>query len=189
MHQQSHKVVPVGIETEQHSQSHVVDSCLHRSVHSLRMVGIVALRTPRMQFLVILLVVSFLEQDVRTDTGIAQTAVVLYGRGCNVDIHPSDGSVLVLDAVNRLNGFQDVLNRVVYRIFARFQSQALVSHILQGNYLLPDFLLRELLPGDVLVLYMIGAIHATVDAVVGQVQRCEHHNPVAVELLLDFTGQ
>ena len=69
------------------------------------MVGIVALRTSGVKLFVILLVVRFLEQNVGTDTGFVQAAVILYRSRSNVYIYPADGSVLVLDAIDGLYRF------------------------------------------------------------------------------------
>ena len=94
-----------------------------------------------MQTFVVLLMISFLEQDISTDAGIVQTTVVLYSGSGNVYIHASDGTVLVLDTVDGLDALQHIFYRVVLRVFACFQSQTLVTHVLQGNHFLTDFLL------------------------------------------------
>lgn len=74
-------------------------------------------------------------------------------------------------------------------MLAGFQCQTFMSHVLQGNYFLPDFFLREFLAGNRLVLGMIGAVGATVHAMVRQIKRSEHHDAVAVKLLFDFFGE
>ena len=76
----------------------------------------------------------------------------------------------------------------MHRVFPRLDGQPLVAHSLQGNDLGADFLLGQLLPGDGLVLPVIGAVGAAVDAVVGKVKWCEEHDAVAIESLLDFLG-
>ena len=49
--------------------------------------------------------------------------------------------------------------------------------------------LRQFLAGNGLVLQVVRAIDTAVYAVVGKVERCEHHDAVAVELPLDFLGK
>lgn len=56
----------------------------------------------------------------------------------------------MFDAINGLDRFQYVLNRIPQRIFSCFQCQAFVSHVLQGNYLLTDLFLCQLLRAMVL---------------------------------------
>lgn len=97
--------------------------------------------------------------------------------------------VLVLHAVNGLQTFQDVLDGVVHGVLAGFDGQALVAHILKCDDLLPDLVLRQLFPGDVLVLEVIGTVDAPVHAVVGQIQGREDHDAVAIEGQLDLFGQ
>ena len=95
----------------------------------------------------------------------------------------------MLDAVNGLNGFQIVVHRIANRIFSRFQRETLVPHILKGNDFSPDILLRELFSRDVLVLRVVRAVGTAVDAVIGQVQRREHDDAVAVEILFNLFGK
>ena len=47
----------------------------------------------------------------------------------------------MLDGIDGLDALQHILDGTVHRILAGFQSQALVSHILEGNDLPPDILL------------------------------------------------
>ena len=73
-------------------------------------------------------------------------------------------------------------------MFAGFERETLVSHILQSDDLLFNLLLSELVARNGLVLLMIGAVSAAVDAVIGEIERGEHDDAVAVELLLDLLG-
>ena len=75
------------------------------------------------------------------------------------------------------------------RILSCFQSKSLVSHILQGNNLLPYFFLRQLFPSNMLVLIMIGTVYTAVNTVVGKIQRSKHNNAIAIQLLLDLFCQ
>ena len=166
MHQQSHKIITVGVQAEQYTDTYIIDSSLHGAVHGLRMVGIVALRTSGVKLFVILLVVRFLEQNVGTDTGFVQAAVILYRGRSNVYVYPANGSVLVLDAIDGLYRLQNVFDGVVNRIFSCFQCQTLVPHVLQGDDLTTDVFLCQFLAGNGLVLYVVRAVGTTVYAVV-----------------------
>lgn len=71
-------------------------------------------------------------------------------------------------------------------VFARFDGQSLVAHVLQSRYLAADFVLRQLAARDGAVLGVIGAVDAAVHAVVRKVERGEHHDAVAVEAPLEL---
>ena len=133
--------------------------------------------------------IGFLKEDVRTDTGIPQFTIILHRSGSDVHIHPAYCTVLMLDTVDSLDGLQDIIDRIAHGVFSGFQCQTLMPHILQGNHFLFYLLLREFLAGNSLVLQMIRAIHASIHTVIGQVQRCEHHDTVAVELMLNLPCQ
>ena len=153
------------------------------------MVGVVALGTSGVEFLVVLLVVCLLKEDIRADAGVFQAAVVLHRGGGDIHIDAADGSILVMDAVYGLDRLQDVFYRIIARVFAGFERQTLVPHILQGYDLPSDFLLGELAAGYGLVLGVVRTIYAAVHAIVGEIERCEHHDAVAVEALLYFFCQ
>ena len=189
MHEQAYQIITVGIQAEQDTDSYIIDASLHGTVHGFRMIGIVALGASGMQLFVVFLVIGFLEKNICTDTGFLQAAVVLHGSGCDIDVYPADGTILVLDAVDGLNGLQNVLDRVVQGIFAGFQSQTLVSHVLQGNHFAANFFLSQLLAGNGFVLNVIRAVRTAVYAIVGQVEGSEHDNAVAIETLFDFPGE
>ena len=61
VHQNACKIIAVIVQPKQHAQPDVVDSAVHRPVHRLRMVGIVALWPGRVQLFILLLIVGFLE--------------------------------------------------------------------------------------------------------------------------------
>jgi len=189
VHEDADEVILVIVQAEQNSQSNVVDAAFHCAVHSFSVVRVVVLRAGRVKDLIVFLIICLLEQDVGANAGVLQTLVVFYRRGCNVDIDSSDGTVFMLDVVDRVDGFQHVFNWVVDRVFAAFQSKTLVSHVLQGDNFAADLLLSQLLACDMLVLEMIRAVFAAVDAVIGKVQRRKHYNSVAVEILLDLLRQ
>ena len=139
--------------------------------------------------LVALLVIGLLEQNIGANARLLQLAVVLHGGGGDVHVHPADGAVFVFDGVDGVDAVQHILNGAVDRVLAGLDGQALVAHVLQGDDLLFHLFLGQLFPGDVLVLLMVGTVQAAVDAVVGQIQRREDDNAVAVEILFDLLGQ
>ena len=188
MHQESGELVLVPLKPEKHSESNVINSSLLRPVMSLRVICVIMFRPGRVQFLVTLPVVRLLKQNVRPNPGFLEPAEILDGCRGNVDVHAADVSVLVVDAVDCRYAVEDVLNRIVDRVFSCFDCEAFVSHVLQCYDLGADFVLSELLAGNGLVLGVVRAVETAVDAVVRQVQRREKHNPVAVESLLDFFG-
>ena len=122
-----------------------------------------------MQGFVIFFMISFLEQDISADTCVFQLAVVFHGSGGNVDIDPADSPIFMFDAINGLDRFQYVLNRIPQRIFSCFQCQAFVSHVLQGNYLLTYLFLCQLFACYGLVLQMIRAVDASVHTIIGKI--------------------
>ena len=95
----------------------------------------------------------------------------------------------MFDAVNGLNALQNILQRIVYRIFPRFQRQALVTHILQCDDFPAHFLLRQLFSCNMLVFRMVRAVLTAVNAIVGQIQRRKHYDAVPVKFLLDLFRQ
>ena len=131
-------------------------------------------------------VVSFLKQNVGSDTGFFEQAVIIYGRCGNIDVNAADRAVFMLDAVNGVDRIQIIIHRIVNRIFSGFQRQTLVSHILQGNDFLADFLLCQFFSGDMFIFQVVRTVGAAVDAVVGQIKRREHHNPVSIEIFFDL---
>ena len=63
-----------------------------------------------------------------------------------------------------------------------------MAEILKRNHLIPDFFLRELLADNILVLRVIRAVGAGIDAVVREVEGREEHNARAVDLFLHIAG-
>lgn len=142
----------------------------------------------RGEALVVLLVVGLLKQDVGADARLGEFPVVLH-RGCgDVHVHAADSSVFVLDVVDGADALQNVFDGVK-RVLARFERQPFVPHVLQGDDFRFYLLLGELLAEHGLVLRMVGAVGAPVDAVVGEVERREHDDSVAVYPLLEPAGQ
>ena len=120
--------------------------------------------------------VGLLKEYICTDPGIFKPFIVLY-RGCSdIDIYTADGSIFMLDAVDRINTFKDILDGIVYRVLPGFNGKALVSHILKGDNLPADFLLSHFLSGDVLVLSVVRTVYAPIYAIVGQIQGRKQDN-------------
>ena len=95
----------------------------------------------------------------------------------------------MLDFIYGVNAFQVIIHGVVHRILAGLQSQTLVPHILERDDFLADLFLGQFLPCDMLVLHMIRTVGASIDTVVGKVQRGEHDDTVSVEILLNLFCQ
>ena len=189
MHQKAGKFVLVSFQPEQNAQSHVVDAAFHCPIHRFRMPGVIVLRSGRMQLLVAFLMISFLKQDISADPGLVQFAVIFHRGGGNIDIDPADGAILVLNAVNRFDAFQNIFDRIVDRIFSGFDRQPLMPHVLQGDHFAAHFLLRHFFAGNMFVFGMIRTIDAAVDAIVGKIQRRKQNNPVAVKVFFYLFGQ
>ena len=153
------------------------------------MVVVVVLRSRRVKLFVGFLMIGFLEQDIGSDFRFLELAVVFdAGRG-DIYVDAADRAVLMLDRVDGLDTFEDIVNGIVHRIFAGFDREALVAHVLKGDNFLGDFFLGELLSRNMSVLSVIRTVDAAVDTVVGQIQRREHNDTVAVEILLDLFRQ
>ncbi len=118
VHDEPRELVAVALQAEEHTQPHVVDAALHGAVHGLGVPVVVALGAGGMKLLIALLVVRFLEQDVGTDLGLLQHAVLVHRGGGDVHVHAADGTVFVLDGVDGLHAFQDVLDGVALGVFA-----------------------------------------------------------------------
>ena len=107
------------------------------------MISIVALRTGWVKIFIRFFIICLLEQDVCSYPGIFQFLIVFDRRGRDVDVDTADRSVFMLDAVNRLNAFQYIFDGVIDGVLACFQCQTLMPHILQRNYFLLNFFLRQ----------------------------------------------
>ena len=146
-------------------------------------------RSGRMEGQITLLVIRLLKQDIGADPGFFEQTIIVHSGCCDIDVHSSDGAVFVFDAVNGVDAVQIVLHRVAYGIFSGFQRQTFMPHILQCNDFFADFLLGQLFSCDMFIFQMIRAVGTAVYAVVGQIERCEHDDPVPVEILFDLLCQ
>ena len=189
VHEQTGELVLVHLQTEQNTQTNVVDTAVHRAIHCFGVVVVIVLRTCRMQLEVALLVVGLLKQNVSADAGVLQLAVVLDCGRCNVDVNTSNRTVFMLDGVNGVDALENVLNRVVDRVLTGLNGKTLVTHILQRDNLAGNLFLRQLFAGDMAVFRVIRTVNTAVYAVIRQIQRRKHNNTVAVERQLDLLGQ
>ena len=63
------------------------------------------LRACGMQALIAFLVVGFLKEDIRSDAGFFEQAVIIDCRSRNINIDTADRAVFMFDAVDRLDTF------------------------------------------------------------------------------------
>ena len=188
MHEQSHHVVAVVRQSEQRPDTHIVDATQHGAVHRLGVVCPVALGPRRVQSLIGSAVVGLLEEDIGANARILQSSVVLHRSGRNVHVYAAYRPILMAYRVDGLDGFQYIFYRTHLRVLARLQGQPLVSHVLQGNHFAAYLLLCQSASGDMPVLCMVGAIYAPIRAVVREIQRGKHHDAVAIDALLQSSG-
>ena len=184
VHEEADEVVAVEVEPEEDAQTHVVDPRFHGAVVCFGVVGVVGLRSLRMEFRVGRFVVGFLEELIRADLRFVELLVVFDRRRGDVHVETADFAVLVLDRVDGLDRFEDVLDRVHLRVLARFEEKTLVTEVLQSDHFAADLVLGELLADDVLVLRVVRAVGAAVDAVVGEVEGSEENDAGTVDVVL-----
>ena len=189
MHHQSHKIITVRIQTEQHTDAYIIYASLHGTVHGFRMIGIIAFGTGGMQGFVIFLMIGFLKENVSTDACLLQKTVILHRSSGNIHIHPTDSPVFMVYAVNGTDRFQYIFDGVTARVLTGFQCQPFMSHVLQCNHLPAYLLLRQLLAGNGTVLGVVRAIDTAVYTIIGKIQRSEHDNAVAIKFPFDFLCQ
>ena len=113
--------------------------------------------------------VGLLEEDIGSYPGFLQLSVIFHRGGRYIYIYPADSPVFMFNAVDGLNTFQHILDRIVYRILSCLQSQSLMSHILKSDNFLADLLLGQLLSGDMFVLSVIRTVHTAVYTVIRQI--------------------
>ena len=167
MHQKAGQLIAVTLQTKQYAQAYIINAALHSSVHSLRMVSVIMLRSARMQVLIAFLVIGFLEENIGTDACFLQLAVIFYSSSRNIYVYAADSAVFMLNRIDSLDAVQNILNRIVYRILAGLQSQTLMAHILQCDNLFAYLVLRQLFTSDMLISCMVRTIYAVIDAIIG----------------------
>ena len=115
VHDEARELVAIALEPEQHAQAHVVDATLHRAIHRLGVPVVVAFRPRRVQTLVALLVVRFLEQDIRADLGLLEHAVL---------VHRRSGDVHDLAVLGVIGAVQAAVHAVVRQVQRREKHDA-----------------------------------------------------------------
>ena len=118
VHNNSGKIIAIIVQSEQYANSHIINTGLSCSIHSLCMISVIALWSCRVQILIRLLVVGFLEQNICADSGIFQFPVIFYCSRRNIHIDPADCPIFVFDAVNRPDTLQNIFNGIIYRVFS-----------------------------------------------------------------------
>ena len=116
-------------------------------------------------------------------------SVIFHSRCRNVHIHATDRSIFMFDGINGFDRFQNVLDRIVNRILARFDGKTFVALILQCNDFCADLVLGEFLAGNVLVDGMIRTVHTSVHTIIGKIKRGKHYDTVAIKILFDLLCQ
>ncbi len=106
-----------------------------------------------------------------------------------IHVYTSYCTVLVFNAVNGLDTFENVLNRIIHRVFTCFKCKTFVSHILQGDNFFFNFFLSEFFSCNMLVFEVIRTVQTAVYTVIRQIQRCKHNNSVAVIIFLNLLGK
>lgn len=133
--------------------------------------------------------VGFLKKLERTDVPFLQAAEILYGQGGEVHVHPANAAAILFRTVNRVNGFQYIINTASGIRLASHHEYALMPLPQQDLCFLPD-LVRIQCPADRL---FIGssecAVQALIGTEVGDVQRSKKDNPVSVDLFLHGFGR
>ena len=186
VHEQTDEIVTVQGQAEKDPKAHVVNAALHGAVHGFCVVGVIALRSFRMQELVLFLVVRFLKELIGSNARLMKFFVVFNGGSGNIDVDAPDGPVFMFDRIDGVDALENVFNRIVARMFACLKQQPFVSHILKCNDFTSDLFLSELFTNNVLIFGVIGTIHTGVHAVVGKVKRSKEHDAVAVNVFFDF---
>ena len=189
MHEKPRKLVFKPFQSEENTQSHIIDAAFHGTVHGFCVVLVVVFRTCRMKRFIAFLVIGLLEEDVGSDASFRKLSVVLHRGGRDVHIHSSYDTILVFHIIDGSDAFQYIVNGAVHRVFSCLEGKTLMSHVLKGHDFSSDFLLGELLSCNMLVLQMIRTVYTSVDAVVGQIKGCEHDDSVSIESFLDLFRQ
>ncbi len=189
MHQQACKFITVFVQPEKHTDSHIVNSALHGSVHRFGMIIIVVLRPCRVKNFIVLFMIGFLKQNIGADSGILKLSVI-FNRGCsNIYIHTADCAVFMLYGINGFDAVKYIFNRVVDRVLPCFNGKTLMTHILKCNNLFCNFLLCKLFSGNMLVLCMIRTVKTAVYTVIGKIKRCKHNNAISVKVFFNLLGK
>lgn len=99
--------------------------------------------------------VGFLKKLERTDVPFLQAAETLYGQGGEVHVHPANAAAILFRTVNRVNGFQYIINAASGIRLASHHEYALIPLPQQDLCFLPD-LVRIQCPADRLFIWIVG---------------------------------
>ena len=178
-------VAPV-VDAEERADADVVDAGLHGAVHDGGAPVVVGLAAAGMDPSVGGAVVRLLEALVGADAAGLQLAEVLDRERRDVDVDAANLAVAAARGVDGLDGLVDVVEAVGVGIgLAGDHEDALVALLDDDLDLGGDLFLGE---GDAVQLAVagaVGAVFALVGAAVADVERGEHDQAGAVDLLLD----
>ena len=76
------------------------------------------LRACWVKLFIAFLVVGFLEQNICSDARFFKLSVIFNSSCRNIYVNTADCTIFVFDTVDCLDTFQDVFDRVIYRVFA-----------------------------------------------------------------------
>lgn len=99
--------------------------------------------------------VGFLKKLGRTDVPFLQAAETLYGQGGKVHVHPANAAAILFSTVNRVNGFQYIINAASGIRLASHHEYALMPLPQQDLCFLPD-LVRIQCSADRLFIWIVG---------------------------------
>ena len=120
-----------------------------------------------MQPLIALLIIGLLKQDIGSNASIVKFPIVFYSCSSNIDVHPADRPIFMLDAINRFNALQNIFNGIIHRVLSGFDGKPLMPHILKGDHFLTDLLLAQFFPSDMFVTMVIRAVCTAVHTIIG----------------------
>ena len=100
MHQQAHEIIAVGRQAVKYADAHVVTATQLGAVHSLGVIAVVAFGSRRVQRLVVLTVISLLEQDVGAYAGGLEFLIGLNLGSGNIDVQAADFSITHLGVID-----------------------------------------------------------------------------------------
>ena len=187
LHQRQQLVAPVE-EPEQHADPHVVDARLHGAVHRRHAPVVVLLLAGEVDAGVGAAVVGFLEELIGADLRGLELPELVEGERRHVHVDAADLAPVVGDAVDGVDRLEDVREPLARVGLAGHEQHALVALVDEHPRFRGDLVLRERAPLEFGVARPEGAVRALVAAQVRDVQRREHHEPPAVDGLLDVLG-
>ena len=193
MQQRHHLETPV-VQPEQDANSHIVNSGFIGSVHAVQPPLVIALnRILRMQLAIGFVMIRFLKNLIRAESGVFQTPQVFDGkrRGVHVSAANRTNPALDLDfnAVNRFQRLHHVVN-IGVGVLAEDDNQAFMADFPGQDFdFFADFVLRQHPARHVVVMAAKAAISAVIDADRAEVERRERDDAVVINVALDFSAR